>query len=283
MNAKIRTGTILFTKGMVIGAANIIPGVSGGTLALVLGIYDKLIEAISNILIRPGKRKEYAVFLATVFAGAGSAVVLLANLMTYLLANHYQVTVFAFMGLIAGGIPAIWRAHPDMKTNGPRAAAFLIGAALVIIPTFMDSEAHKTAMANDRGVPEFGPAVYITLLVAGFLAGGGMIVPGISGSFILVLMGQYGIIMSAIKGFVVAPLFFIGAGAATGILVFSKLIDTALKKMPAGTYYFILGLVMASLWIILPGTPTNATTALAGGVVFLAGGGLAYYMSRLSA
>jgi putative membrane protein len=283
MQAKIRTGAILFSKGMVIGVANIIPGVSGGTLAVVLGIYDRLIEAISNFFSRSGKRKEYALFLATVFAGAGSAVVLLANLMTYLLEFHYQVTVFAFMGLIAGGIPAIWRAHSDMKINVPRLAAFLIGAALVILPTFLDVEARKTGMASNGGVAEFGLAVLMTLLFAGFMAGGGMIVPGISGSFILVLMGQYGVIMSAIKGMMVVPLMFVGAGAATGVLVFSKIIEGALKKMPSGTYYFILGLVMASLWVIFPGKPSNMQTALTSGVVFLAGAGLAYYMSKISA
>lgn len=282
MQAKIRTFAILFTKGMVIGMANIIPGVSGGTLAVVLGIYNKLIEAISNFFSKPEKRKAYAIFLATVFLGAASAIVLLANLMTYLLASHYQLTLFAFMGLIAGGVPAIWMAHPDMKTNGSRLASFIIGAAIVIIPVFLNVETQETAAANNSTVLEFSLAGYGGLLFAGFMAGGGMIVPGISGSFILVLMGQYAVILSAIEGFAVVPLLFVGAGAATGILVFSKIIETALKKMPAGTYYFILGLVIASLWVVFPGMPSSITIALAGGVLFLAGAALAYFLSKLS-
>lgn len=282
MQAKTRTFAILFIKGMVIGMANIIPGVSGGTLAVVLGIYGKLIEAISNFFSKPEKRKAYAIFLATVFLGAGSAIMLLANLMTYLLANHYQLTVFAFMGLIAGGIPAIWLAHPDMKTNGSRLASFIIGAAIVIIPSILDIETQETAAANSSAVLEFSLAGYGGLLFAGFMAGGGMIVPGISGSFILVLMGQYAVILSAVERFAVVPLMFVAVGTATGILVFSKIIETALKKSPAGTYYFILGLVTASLWVIFPGMPSSVTTALAGGVVFIAGAVLAYFMSRIS-
>lgn len=282
MSANIKTTSVLFVKGIVIGVANIIPGVSGGTIAVVLGIYAKLIEAISNIFGKPGKRKEYAIFLATVFLGAGSAIVLLANLMHYLLACHYQLTVLAFMGLIAGGIPAIWRAHPDVKPNLPRLASFLIGTALVIIPAFWGPEIKGAAMANNSAVLEFGLANYIFLIFAGFMAGGGMILPGISGSFVLVLMGQYAVVISALKGFVVAPLLSVGAGAAAGIIVFSKIIETALKKAPAGTYYFILGLVAASLWVIFPGMPSSLKTVLAGGALFMTGTAISYLMSKLS-
>ncbi|MDD5070227.1 MAG: DUF368 domain-containing protein [Candidatus Omnitrophica bacterium] len=283
MLARIKTTVILFIKGMVIGVANIIPGVSGGTLAVVLGIYDKLIEAISNIFARPEKRKAYAIFLATVFLAAAIAIVFLANLMNYLLAFHYHLTLFAFMGLIAGGIPAIWRANPDMKPTGSRLVLFLIGVALVIIPALWGSETKGFAMAGNGGVAELSLTSYIFLLFSGFMAGGGMIVPGVSGSFIMVIMGQYGLIISAIKGFVVLPLLVVGAGAAIGILVFSKIIETALKKAPAGTYYFILGLVIASLSVVFPGIPSNLKTAIVGGIVFFAGTTVTYFMSKISA
>lgn len=284
MSEQRKTGyLLLFVKGMVIGVANIIPGVSGGTLAVVLGIYDKLIEAISNILSRSEKRKEYAIFLATVFLGAASAIVLLANLMNYLLTSHYHLTVFAFMGLIAGGIPAIWRTHPDMKPNQVRLVSFLIGAALVIIPAFLGAETKDMAIVSNSGIPEFALTSYLFLVLAGFMAGGGMIVPGISGSFILVLMGQYTMIILAIKELNLTPLLFVGVGAATGILVFSKIIEIALKKVPAGTYYFILGLVIGSLWVVFPGIPSSVKTVLAGWALFMAGMTLSYLMSKISA
>ena len=282
MSAKIKTTVMLFIKGGIIGVANIIPGVSGGTLAVTLGLYDKLIEAISNFFGKPEKRREYFIFLATLFVGAGSAIVLLANAMNYLLTHHYQLTLLAFMGLILGGIPAIWRAHADMKVNISRLAAFLMGMLLVIIPACLGSGTKETAMMSHGGVPAFGLHEYAFLLFAGFMAGGGMIVPGVSGSFILVLMGQYAMIISAIKGFVVVPLIFVAIGAAGGILVFSMIIEACLKKAPAGTYYFILGLVMASLWVVFPGMPVNAPASLAGGAIFLAGTGASYLMSKIS-
>lgn len=279
----VKATALLFVKGVVIGMANIIPGVSGGTLAVVLGIYDKLIEAISNIFVTPERRKEYVLFLATVFLGAGSAIVLLANAMNYLLTHHYHMTLFAFMGLICGGIPAIWQAHADMKVKVSRLAAFLAGVLLVMIPAYMGSGTKEAAMAGNGGMPAFGLHECAFLLFAGFMAGGGMIVPGVSGSFILVLMGQYAIIISAIKGFVAAPLVCVAAGAGAGILVFSRIMEVCLKKAPSGTYYFILGLVIASLWVVFPGRPAAMPALLTGGAIFLAGAGAAYCMSKMSA
>jgi putative membrane protein len=279
---KIRAAVILFVKGMVVGVANIIPGVSGGTLAVVLGIYDRLIEAISNIFNKTEKRKAYFIFLATIFFGAFSSILLLANVMDYLLTNYYELTLFAFMGLIFGGIPVIWREHSDMEIRASRLVAFSMGILLVIIPAFLVSGGGETPIAGHGEVPVLGIHGYAILILAGFFAGGGMIVPGISGSFILVLMGQYAIIISAVKGFAVAPLIAVASSAAVGILVFSKIIETCLKKVPAGTYYFILGLVIASLWQIFPGVPVNASALLAGGAVFLAGAGVSCLMSKVS-
>ena len=203
-------------------------------------------------------------------------------MMDYLLTNYYELTLFAFMGLIFGGIPAIWQEHDDMEVRAPRLAAFVMGMLLVIIPAFLVSGASETPMAGHGEVPVLGIYGYALLVFAGFFAGGGMIVPGISGSFILVLMGQYAIIISAVKGFSVAPLIAVAFGAAAGILVFSKIIEACLKKAPAGTYYFILGLVIASLWEIFPGMPVNVSALLAGGAVFLAGAGVSFFMSKIS-
>jgi putative membrane protein len=273
---------MLFVKGMVIGVANIIPGVSGGTLAVVLGIYDKLIEAISYIFSRPEKRKEYFVFLAAVFLGAGAAILLLANLMDYLLDNHYRLTVLTFMGLIAGGIPAIWQSHADMKVKIPRIAAFFVGVLLVIIPALLGSDGKEAAVAAQTGVAAIGLPGCLFLIFAGFMAGGGMIIPGVSGSFILVLMGQYSLIIEAIKEFLILPIIFVGAGAVTGIFLFSKIIEVCLEKYPSETYYFIMGLVIASLLMVFPGMPTGIPSILAGAALFIAGAGAAYFMSKIS-
>ena len=283
MPGRIKETVILFVKGLVIGIANIIPGVSGGTLAVVLGLYDRLIESIACFFEAPGKRKEYIIFLANIFSGAGTAILLLANVMDFLLTRHFQVTMFAFMGLILGGIPSIWKSHGDMSIKTTRVFAFVLGMIAVIGPSLLGSGAENGAMPDPAGLSVSGWQGYFMILLAGFLAGGGMIVPGISGSFILVLMGQYAVIISAIKELRAAPIIFTAAGAAAGIFVFSKIIKTCLEKMPAETYYFILGMIAASLWHIFPGTPATTADLLSAAAVFLGGAGVSYQMSRLSA
>jgi len=253
--------TLVF-KGAVIGVANIIPGVSGGTLAVILGIYDRVIEAIPGFFTEPGKRWSYAFFLAKIFIGAAVSILLLANVMDYLLRTHFAVTMFVFMGLILGGIPSVAKAHGDMKTSFPRVAAFILGAGLVLGVSFLGGENSKTEVITAGALDSMSLGALLYLSFCGFLAGGAMIVPGVSGSFVLVLLGKYALIIASIKSLAVKPLGIFAAGTAVGILVFSKLMAILLKKNPAGTYYFILGLVLASVYEIFPGVPAGKTAGL---------------------
>ncbi len=281
MMKRIKATLVLLLKGSAIGIANIIPGVSGGTIAVVLGIYDRLIESIAYFFKNPARRKDYVFFLACIFFSAGVAIVLLSNVMDFLLTHYYHLTMFAFMGLVTGGIPAIWKTHGEMTFKTRRVLAFAAGMAVVLAPSMLaggGAEGPETINAAAKSVS--GGWEYAVLLAAGFLAGGGMIVPGVSGSFILVLMGQYSVIISAIKSFSVGPLIIVGAGAASGIFVFSKMIKHCLDKSPAATYYFILGLVTASLCEIFPGVPETAFSALSAGAIFLAGAGASFLLSK---
>ena len=113
----LKKDAILMLKGGAIGIANIIPGVSGGTLAVVLGIYEYLIESISNIATDKEKRKEYLLFIVKVAIGAVVVVFLTATLMKFLLENYNIYTNLAFAGLIAGSIPSIYKSHKDMNLN----------------------------------------------------------------------------------------------------------------------------------------------------------------------
>lgn len=283
MAGRIKETVMLLLKGGAIGVANIIPGVSGGTLAVVLGVYDRLIESIARFFEAPEKRKEYILFLAKIFCGAGAAILLLANVMDFLLTHHFHITMFAFMGLILGGIPSIWTTHADMKVRTVRILAFVVGMIVVLGLSLLGSGVEGAMMTDAAGIAVSGWQGYFMLLLSGFLAGGAMIVPGVSGSFILVLMGQYAVIIAAIKGLSAAPLALVGIGAAAGILVFSKLIGICLDKAPAITYYFILGLIAASFYKIFPGVPETAPVALFGAAAFLGGAGISYLMSKVSA
>ncbi len=243
----------LMVKGGVIGIANIIPGVSGGTMAVVLGIYEKLIEAIGNFITDRIKRKEYIVFLLKILLGAGVSIIIFSWVMDYLLTYYESYTYLFFVGLIAGSIPAIYKTHPNMKLNLPSAITFLLGVGIIIFlslsfPENIGNPSEELEISLnfwDNGI----------LLIAGIFSGGSMIVPGISGSFILVLMGQYHKVIRAVKNIDVIPLLFLGVGIGAGIWSFAKLIDLLLKKFPKETFYFILGLVFSSLYPIFPDLP----------------------------
>lgn len=281
MHQKIVDSSVLLLKGAVIGVANIIPGVSGGTLAVVLGIYDRLIEAITGFFEDPAKRLENSVFLVKIFLGAGIAILLLANLMEYLLAEHIYMTMFMFMGLILGGIPVLITTHGDMGIKPPRAASFLLGFCVVVGFTLL-GDAGRDSTSSHVALQINGVAGYIMLFLGGFLAGGAMIVPGLSGSFILVLMGQYALIISSIKSLSVRPLALVAIGAFCGIFTFSKIIKLCLEKIPSVTYYFILGLIVASFYKLFPGVPSGGIIALGCLIVFALGAGISYSLSKLS-
>lgn len=271
MKKVVKETLILFIKGFAIGIANIIPGVSGGTIAVILGLYDKLIESIAKFFENPSKRGEYILFLLRIFLGAMAAIILLANVMSYCLTNYFHQTMFLFIGLIIGGLPAVLAVHKDMSVQTSRILTFVLGMFVVL---------GLSITFKTRG--EAGASFsYLMILLAGFLAGGAMIIPGVSGSFILVILGQYAFIIGAIKNLSIMPLVFFAIGAGTGILVFSKIIEKCLEKSPALTYYFILGLITASLYKIFPGIPVGNMSLLFCGTTFLIGAGISYLLTKL--
>ncbi|MBN1154149.1 DUF368 domain-containing protein [candidate division KSB1 bacterium] len=251
----IKRDLLLVLKGGMIGIANIIPGVSGGTIAVVLGIYENLIEAISNFLTNREKRCAYILFLAKVAIGAIVVLFLSAQLMKYLLENYYIYTNLAFVGLIAGSIPSIYKSNQDMKLNAASLFAFIAGAAIIFIFEF--AFPHVEKQEGYRVTFELTTHSALMLCVAGFFSGGSMIVPGISGSFVMLLMGQYYIVTSALADRHLMTLVVTGIGVVLGIIVFAKLINYCLKHHSKETFYFILGLVIASLFSIYPGLPES--------------------------
>lgn len=281
MFKSLKNNFTVFLKGGAIGVANIIPGVSGGTIAVVLGIYDKLIESISGFFTEPKKRWGYLVFLIKIFSGAAVFILLLANVMDFMLKQHFAPTMFLFMGLILGGIPVVVRSHGDMALKFSRVIFFLLGAALIFGISFFAKEDGAGAI-NLESLNTMPMGGLLFLVLAGFLAGGAMIVPGVSGSFILVLIGQYAVIVASIKALAIKPLAAVSVGAAIGILIFSKIIAVLLKKNPAVTYYFILGLIVASLYEIFPGIPLGHEAGLYCGGALLLGSICSWGLARIN-
>jgi putative membrane protein len=264
----------LFLKGGVIGIANIIPGVSGGTMAVVLGIYEPLIESIGDFFTNRTKQKEYFIFLFKVLFGAGIAILIFSWVMDYLLNYYKSYTYLFFIGLIAGSIPAIYKTHPNMKLNIPSVITFLCGFGLIMFLSL--SFTQQIEVPDTSGTFSFNYLSAGVLFFAGILSGGSMIVPGVSGSFMLVLLGQ----IRAVKNVDPLPLVFLGAGIGVGIWSFAKIIDRLLKRFPKETFYFILGLVFASLYPIFPELPVSLSERVVAVFVTLFAGLISYKLGE---
>ncbi len=257
----------LFLVGMAMGVANIIPGVSGGTIAVVFGIYERLMDALGNFVSDKERRKEHILFLTVLFSGSLIAVVTLAGVLSWAYKNYPLMTVYFFMGLILGSVPVVIRSHPDMKGTPARWLALVIGAAVVVtLALFQSSGAETTGVVTV--FTGFVITDYIFFLISGIIAASAMIIPGVSGSFILILLGVYWTVLGALsglpqilleKGLVteawirLSILGALGIGVVIGILGFSRVMDKALKNYPSITLYAILGLILGSFYQIFPG------------------------------
>lgn len=262
---------LLFLKGIIIGVANIMPGVSGGTLAVVLGIYDKLIEAIGNFLTCSLKKKmEYLKFLTPILLGALTGILIFAKILQYLYINFPVATGLGFMLLIIPTIPLIIRGE---KSNSRNITAFLLGAILTLAFILLGVKyGVKSEGLGSVGVFSIGYGV--KLLISGVVAAGAMIIPGISGSLLLLMIGEYYNILFSINSTVktlieflkgesslsflqllIEPsflnIYFFVVGVLLGIIGFSKFIDFMLKKYRGVTLFFIDGIVVLSLLQIL--------------------------------
>lgn len=256
----------VFLIGMAMGVANIIPGVSGGTIAVVFGIYEKLMEALSNFLTDNTKRWQYIKFLSILFSGALVSIVSLARVLSWSFENYPLPTVYFFLGLIIGSIPVVIKSHPDMKPTLTRSIAFLLGFIAVIILALMQQESGVDMAGTE--ISSSGLSDYLYFIFSGALAASAMIIPGVSGSFILILLGVYWKVLGALSGLTstllsdgftaemvtkLSILGFLFIGVVIGILIFSKIMSWALKHHPATTMYLILGLIIGSIYQIFPG------------------------------
>ena len=268
-------------KGMAIGVSNVIPGVSAGTLMVLLGIYDELVEAVGNFLTSKSNRKDYFLFLLPLVIGAGGGVLVFANLITLLIERFAAPTQFFFIGLVLGGVPAVIKMHHDMKPSISRLVAFTVGLGLVI---FLGVE-------EQRGISGHIPAGTSSLLgfslfaVVGFLAGGAMVTPGVSGAYIFLLTETYEPIMQALASLTQPPVHWavivsVAAGAGIGLLICSRLIALALERRPAVTFYAILGLICGSLVGLWPAGFDVSVSYFASMLAFIPGFTIAYLLGR---
>ncbi|MDC7222792.1 MAG: DUF368 domain-containing protein [Spirochaetales bacterium] len=231
----------IFGKGAFIGVANTVPGVSGGTIAVVTGIYDELMDSISHFL----KSWKFLIFL---LAGAGVGVLVFARVIEYLFENFPVQTLYSFMGLILGGIPCLWKkADFERKIKAHWILAFFLAFALVVIMG-MGTEPGESAPLR-----EFSGRTALLMFGAGVAGGAAMIIPGVSGSFLLLLMGMYSTLIAAINELNLPVLACIGLGLAAGVLLVARVMTFFLNRWPKTTYSVIFGLVFGSVVTLWPG------------------------------
>ncbi len=274
-------------KGILIGIANIIPGVSGGTLALMLGIYKRVIDALGHVngeflrkvlamvfFRRGGWRAFWTYvadsdlwFLGWLGAGAAGAILLASRLMAWLLETHHAASYAFFFGLVLCSIVFPWRCLT--RRSWREVVSLLLAAVLTVGLSLSVSDAEKIAKAERKlaiaeakaaatgeaadavaSDVDYGRLGYIFL--AAILAISAMVLPGVSGSFVLLLMGVYFDIIGAInnRDFVVLGVFALGAGG--GLLAFSRLMGLLLARFFNVTMAFMTGLMIGSLYELWP-------------------------------
>lgn len=248
-------------SGACIGIANIIPGVSGGTVALLLGVYEKLTEAIGQFLTASKSKKiEFIKFLSQIFIGAVIGLLAFAKIIGFLYSNYEEATSFFFLGLIVASLPLVLTHRENKSITNSGKLWFFFGVFIMIsfsiIQYFYGSSSEVSTGYN------LNLAYSIKLILAGALAGGAMVIPGISGSLLLVMIGEYYNILGFVNNRVILPILFVGIGAVIGIVGFAKIIDKLLKNNRDNTLYFIIGLIVASLIEIWPGFTLTFTNGI---------------------
>ena len=269
-------------RGIGIGVANIIPGVSGGTMAVSMGVYDKFIGAINNIF---KKFKQSITDILPLGIGMLAGIFGFAFFITFCLDNHPLATNFAFIGLIVGGLPAIFKRMSVKKAGVPGLIFFVIFFALIVIlPLLAPSQDRDLSMTIGN---------IIILFFVGALASATMVIPGVSGSMVLLILGYYNPVMTALKSIVGGNLSAIGfmipvaLGIVVGIFAVAKLLEVLLQKYTNQTYCAILGLVLASpVALLLQGNNPSLLasidfgTAIVSALSLVVGIAIAYFLSK---
>lgn len=247
MKRSIKDYILIVLKGMAMGASDVVPGVSGGTIAFITGIYDELITSIKSIgahsvsLLFKGRIKEFwkainGNFLTALVIGIAISVFSLAKLITYLLINEPVLVWSFFFGLV---LASSWFVSREVKEWSYKTlSSFFIGAILAFFITV--------------ATPAETPTALWFVFLCGAVAICAMILPGISGSFILVLLGKYFYVMEALNTLNIAVLFTFGAGALVGLMSFSRLLSYALKNSRNITLAMLSGFMLGSLNKVWP-------------------------------
>lgn len=243
---------LLVIKGFIMGIANIIPGVSGGTLALTLGIYEDFIGAISHFF---RNIKKHVNFLLPIFVGILLSVITMSNVISTCFDQYPIPTTLFFMGLVIGGIPMLLKRVKNTKEK-KQVSSYVI--ALITFSIVMIMAFSEQIFGSGLGNVSFSNMAvfdYVILFFVGLIAAATMVIPGVSGSLVLMLLGYYLPIIGVLKeltkfenlGPNLLVAFVFGVGVLVGIVAISKVIEYLLEKFEAKTFFGVIGFILASV------------------------------------
>ena len=244
----------LFFVGIILGVANIIPGVSGGTLAVVFNIYDRIIGLISlNIKKIFSEWK----FILPIGLGMVSGIIGFSKVITFLFENYPMQTNLFFVGIIAGSIPLVLRkinssiqetqVKKNKKPYVSTVISFLVALAVMIVMAFFKDISGSSIIYTELSVK-----LFFILMISGAVGAVAMIIPGISGSFLMLALGTYATIIGSLSDFNIPLMIPTAIGILLGLLCGAYLVRTLMEKVPAQTYGSILGLVVGSIFTVFP-------------------------------
>lgn len=231
-------------SGLIVGGTMLVPGVSGGSMAMILGVYDKLVTSVSSFF----KHKKASIIFLGLFAlGAILGMVIFANPLGKLLEMFPKPMSYFFIGAVAGGIPLIYKESQISKFEIKHIIYILLGIAIVVLLDFLPEGLF--------GDSHTGFMRYLMLFIAGFIAAIALILPGISVSYMFLVLGMYDSIMKAISKLDILYLLPLALGLGIGIILTTRILENMMKKFPHATYMVILGFLLGSLSETFPGVP----------------------------
>ncbi|MBS3975556.1 MAG: DUF368 domain-containing protein [Syntrophomonadaceae bacterium] len=247
---------LIMTKGLCVGGTMLIPGVSGGSMAMVLGIYDQLVSSVSYFV-----KRENFFFLGQFLIGSVLGMIIFARPLLMLM-EHYPLPMsYFFIGLVAGSIPMIYQKAAIRKFSGRIIYYPAIGAAFVLLISALPADAFKFNA-------EAGIVYFLHLAAVGAIAAVALVLPGISVSYMLLLVGMYDETMKAISELFLPYLAPLAAGLVLGIFLSARFLEHAMTKHPQPTYLMILGFILASITKVFRGIPSGPELILCLALLF---------------
>lgn len=257
-----------FLKGLAISISQIVPGVSGGTIAMILGIYDKLLHAINNIL--KDFKNQYKILLQ-VGIGAIVGIFLFSNIVKSLFDNYPIPVGYLFIGIILGGAPLMFKKATVKGLNKKSIIYLILGMVIVLMMGTLNND--SSSIITSLNFFDF-----IWLFIGGVVVAIALILPGISGSFMLYVFGLYNTVITAVVQFNIPILIPIVIGGIFGTLLTARVIEMLLIKYPQQTYILIFGFILGSVVSVFPGV--NGINSIIGVILGIIGFIFTYYISR---